>query len=121
LTITPIAGGVVNFSGTVVQLRFHALGDPGADPTDYEVVVDVNAAPVHVEPFTMGTNTEIVAVLSVAVTAADTLAVRFRPASGGARTPNLISVRAQVINQAAAAWNFGDPLAAGTYCLETVV
>lgn len=122
LTLTLTLGGTVNFAGTIIQIRFIALGDPGVDATDYEVVIDVNAAPVHTEAFTMGNNTEFnVTGLALAVVATDVVTVRLRPATGGARSPNLTRIRAQVFNEAAAVWSFGDPIAAGIYCLETSV
>lgn len=117
--MTATGGVTVNFNGTITQIRFAALGDPGADPTDYEVVVDVNGAPQAVEAFTDGTNTEIVRTISVAVVATDTIGVRVRPASGVvARSPNWSSILATVTQEDSAVWAFGDTLDSGTYCLE---
>lgn len=120
-TMTPTTGTTVNFNGTLVQVRFLALGDPGADPTDYEVVVDVNAAPAAVVAFTAVVNTEIVSTISVAVVATDTVGVRVRPASGGARNPNWSRIIATVDNQDGSVWTFGQGIAAGTYCLESTI
>lgn len=121
-TMTPAGGNTVNFNGTLTQVRFLALGDPGADPTDYEVVVDVNATPVAVIPFTDGVNTELVQSISVAVVATDVVTVRVRPASGGvARNPNWSRIMAHVTNQDGTVWAFGQMINAGTYCLEAVV
>jgi hypothetical protein len=123
-TITLQKGGTASFNGTVVQLRFSMQGDPGVDPTDWQVVLQSDAggpfANIAVENFTMGFNTEIVRTLSIAVTAGDNFKVLVRPASGaGSRTPNLFRIRVQVLQQDVATWNFGDPLPAGTYALET--
>lgn len=118
--MTNVGDAAVDATGTLTQLRFLALGDPGTDPTDYEVVVEnVTAATEEVEAFTAIVNTEIVRTLSLAVTASDVVNVRVRPATGGARAPNWSLIKAYVTAADGAMWTYDDTtLGDGVYCLE---
>lgn len=106
------------FTGSLSSLRFITLGDPGTDPTDYQVEVYVNGSLQATETFTAGTNTEILRSLSVSVTAGNTISVGIRASSGGSRTPNWSLLAATVTQQDGTVWTFDDTLSAGTYSLE---
>jgi hypothetical protein len=79
-------------------------GNPGVDPTNYELVIQINAADTNVLAFT-ATAPAIDASFSIStpVVATDTITARIRPASGGARSPNWSSVRVSAIQEGAAA------------------
>jgi hypothetical protein len=117
-TITPVGAALAAFTGNFTKLRFLAMGTPGADPTDYEVVVSVNGTPAATEAFTAGTNTEIVRTISVAAVAGDTMSVEVQPASGVARTPAWTLIAATLSQEDSSVWTFDDTLPAGTYALE---
>lgn len=118
LSMTVVDDNTVDVNGNLTQLRFIMLGDPGADPTDYEVVISVNGTPQATEAFTAGTNTEIVRTFSVAVVVSDVVTVAVQAASGGARTPAWTRVIAAVTQTDGTVWTYDDTLTAGTYCLE---
>lgn len=117
-TMTATGSPVVDASGTATQLRFIALGGPGTDDTDYELVVEnVTAVTEVVVPFTDGTNTEILETISLAVTVGDTLSLRVRPATGGARAPSWSKITAQ-LTVGESHWHYDETLGDGVYCIE---
>lgn len=116
-TLTAVGSSAAPDNGTLTALRFVTQGTPGADPTDYEVVVVVNAVDQIAVPFTAGVNTEVFQPINVAVLSADTIQVRVRPASGGvSRSPAWASIRADVTFEEPAVWSLGDTIPAGAYC-----
>jgi len=116
--MTATSSPVADFTGTINQVRFIALGRPGTDPTDYELVIEnVTAVTSVVVPFTDGVNTEIVETISLAVTLGDTINVRVRPATGGARTPTWIKIMA-TLTVGDALWEYDEILGDGVYCIE---
>lgn len=117
-SMTPVGSNVIAANGDLIQLRFAALGNPGTDPTDYEVVVSVNGTPQATESFTDGVSTEILRTLSVPVLLGDTITVAVQAASGGARTPSWTKIIAAVAYEEATVWTYDDTLGAGTYCVE---
>jgi hypothetical protein len=116
--LTPVLLGVLPADGSLASIRFIALGDPGADPTDYEVVVSIDGVDVATQAFTAGVNTEVVVTPAGSGSAGDTVGVRVRLASaGGARSPNWSKVMAYVrVDEGA--WALDDILDAGVYCSE---
>lgn len=113
-----VGDNTVDFNGNLTQVRLITLGDPGADPTDYLVVVYVNGIQAASEAFTAGTNTEILRTISVPVVIGDAVTVGLQAASGGSRNPNWSVVTAYVTQQDSVVWAYGGTLTAGTYCLE---
>jgi hypothetical protein len=118
LSMTATSNNVIDVNGNVVKLRFITLGNPGTDPTDYQVVVSINGTPQATENFTAGTNTEIVRTLSVPVVVSDVVTVAVQVASGGARTPSWSKILATVTQEASSLWSYGDTLNPGIYSLE---
>lgn len=117
--LTAITDDTLPFNGNLASVRFVALGDPGTDPTDYEVVVSVGGVDVVTQAFTDAVNTEVVVASPTGSgLLGDTIGVRVRPASGGSRTPNWTRLLAYV-RVFDGAWHLDTPtLPAGTYCTE---
>jgi hypothetical protein len=116
--LTAITDDTLPFDGDVASVRFVALGDPGTDPTDYELVVSIGGVDTITQAFTAITNVEVVVSTPTGSgLSGDTIGVRVRPASGGARTPNWTRVLAYV-RVVDAMWTLDDTLASGTYCSE---
>jgi hypothetical protein len=117
--IPPVSGSTAPFTGTITQLRFYLQGDSSGAPTDYEILIYVAGGLVHTEAFTAGVNTEIIRNFTASVTSGQAIEVRIRSASGtSTRAPSWSSVAARLRFSSAAVWNYGDTLAAGTYCAE---
>lgn len=113
-------------TGSLTQLRLLVLGDPGTDPTNYQVVVELDTgsgfADFIVENFTDGINTELVftyAAGTYPVTAGDDVRVTVRSVSG-TRSPRWTRIDAALTQSTAALWQFDQVLPAGHYCLESV-
>ncbi len=119
--IPAVAGSTAPFTGTISRLRFYFQGNPGASPTDYEVVLSVGGSPVSVHAFTAGFNTEVIASINIPVISGQAIAVSIRAASGAAiRNPAWSEMSARLTFNDSAEWEFDDTLAAGTYCAEVV-
>jgi len=100
VTLTPTSGNAAGFAGILSKISIVFLGDPGSDPTDYEVSVQINSVQQDVEAFTDGVNTELIFSTTVTVSATDTVDLIVRPASGAsARSPNWSKVIAVVVNE----------------------
>lgn len=112
---------VVN-TGTLVRARLLIIGGPGVDPTDYELVIAVNAVDQTPEPFTAGVGyTELSTTLAIAVTAADVLTARIRHSDGSPRNPAWTDIRL-ALDVEGALWTFDDNLPAARYCgVRTIV
>lgn len=116
--MTPVTDDTVPFGSFIAFLRFTALGDPGADPTDYTVIVrnDTTAFEATL-PFTSGVNTEANWSISIPVSTGDKIKVQVRTASGGARTPNWRRLLAHV-SIVDSSWALDATLDASMYCSE---
>jgi len=111
----------VTVTGNVVEVSVVISGTLGASPGNYEVVVHKNAADVGVFPITVAPSGFIGTITTaIAVTAADVLSVRIRPASGGARTPNW-SYIAITLGQTPIVFQFDAGIPAGAYCFHHIV
>jgi len=110
----------VTVTGALAQLRLVISGTLGPDPGDYEIVVRKNGVDSLVVPVTVTSSGVILQVpITLAVAATNTLQVRIRPASGGARTPNW-SYLSVTLMQTAIAFAFDTGLPAGDYCFVRV-
>jgi len=116
---------IVNASD-ITQFRILFLGDPGADPTDYKAVIQLDTgggfADMVVETFTAGTNTELLFTYSAGtypVAATDLLRVLIQTVSG-TRTPDWTRIRSSITQKDTVLWAYDQTIVAGTYCLESV-
>lgn len=118
--VFPISPGAVTAPGTIEQLRVVLLGANIDAITAYEIVVLVNAIPVHVHPFTAsGFNQELLVTgLSLSIVPGDSIGLTLRTASQAASAGgwSRVSVRAAGVTL----WTFDDTFPAGTYCSATV-
>jgi len=116
--VIALASSTLGQTGTVSFLNIQLLGsagDPLVAEVDFEVVVrNITQATSTTQAFTASMNTERNFVLSLGVTAGDTLALSVRTASQSAATPSWTRILASV--EASFTWNFASTLAAGTYC-----
>lgn len=116
-TGTTLAGGpaTVISNGNIVGLWIFIRGFPNSNPTDYTVVIQKDASDVFTYAFdTNPTGYFIHYTLPspIAVTTANTLLVRVRPTTGGARTPNWVDATVYLIEDVIT-WSGTKP--AGTY------
>ena len=120
--VTPSGANTASFTGTMTKIRLITLGGPGTDPTDYQVVVYLNAVEVSSQNFLTVLNGEYVFTISLPITAADVVTVAIRCASGtSSRSPAWTRVLASVSAQSAAVWTFDGTVAAGSYCVESAL
>lgn len=109
---------VAGVTASIVEARVVISGTLGASPGDYELVVVVNGSPTTAIPFTV-TSSGIIADLtaSIPVTSGDSITLRLRPATGGARSP-VWSYLSVTLSQTPVAFQYDAGLPAGTYCFS---
>jgi len=110
----------VTVTGTLEQLRLVISGTLGPDPGNYEIVIRKNGVDALVVPVTVTPSGVILQVpITLAVAATNTLQVRIRPATGGARAP-VWSYLSVTLMQTPIAFAFDTGLPAGDYCFVRV-
>lgn len=131
VTITAVPAGptghtfpgsaVVAVTGNVITIRVVISGTLGPDAGDYEIVVNDGGSDLGAVPITVGPSGFIgVLTAALAVTAGDTVTVRIRPATGGARAPNWPYV-AITLGQEPITFQLDTGAPAGTYCFTDLV
>jgi len=111
----------VTVPGNVVEIRVVISGTLGASPGNYELVVSKNGTDVGVYALTVASSGYLGTITAaIAVTSSDVMAVRIRPATGGARTPNWSYVSV-TLGQTPVVFKVDTGIPAGTYCFHHIV
>ncbi len=111
----------VTVTGSLAQLRLVVSGTLGVGGLgNYQIVIEKNGVDSLVVPVTVTSSGVILQVpIALAVTSGNTLEVRIRPATGGARTPSWSYVSITLMQDPIAfAFDTGAP--AGDYCYTRV-